>query len=91
MDPSCVSVAPMRETPEMMAFLGNAAMSGISILRPFWRRTIEVCPGVTAGATSSATVGETSAMFLVVTTIKSNLVSNLDTSGIVLTTIHVSG
>ena len=42
---------------------------------------------VTAGAMSSATVGETSAMFLVVTTMKSyGLIPSLSTSGIELRT-----
>lgn len=70
--PGEVSVAPMRDTPERIGFVGNAARSGFSILRPFWRRTMLVCPGVTAGAMISATEGGMSAMFLVVTTMKSN-------------------
>ncbi len=69
--PGEVSVTPIRETPESIGFDGNDARSGFSIFRPFWRRTILVCPGVTAGAMISATVGGTSAMFLVVTTMKS--------------------
>jgi len=85
--PGDVSVAPMRETPERTRLVGNAAMSGFSIFSPFWRRTMEVWPAVTAGAMSSATVGETSAMFLVVTTMKSNgLMLSWVTSGIVLRT-----
>ena len=46
-----------------------------------------VCPAVTAGAIISVTVGETSAIFLVVTTIKSNgLRHSLPTSGTELQT-----
>ena len=46
-----------------------------------------VWPAVTAGAMSSAAVGETSAMFLVVTTMKSYaLIPSLSTSGIELRT-----
>lgn len=44
-------------------------------------------PGVTAGAMISGTVGETSAMFLVVTTMKSNgFMPSAATSGIDLRT-----
>jgi hypothetical protein len=49
-----------------------------------------VWPAVTAGAMSSATVGEISAIFLVVTTIKSNWVSDFETSGIALHTSAIS-
>lgn len=69
--PGEVSVAPISETPERIGFDGNDAKSGFSIFKPFWRRSMLVCPGVTAGAMISATVGGTSAMFLVVTTMKS--------------------
>lgn len=37
------------------------------MLMPFWERMTAVFPGVTAGEMMSATVGGTSAMFLVVT------------------------
>lgn len=48
---------------------------------------MDVWPPVTAGAMSSATVGETSAMFLVVTTMKSyGLIPSLSTSRIELRT-----
>lgn len=47
-------------------------MMGFSMFNPFWTKTMEVYPGVTAGAIILATVGGMSGMFLVHTIINSN-------------------
>lgn len=65
-------VAPTKETLLISGFVGKRGIMGFSMLIPFWERTITVLPGVTAGAIMSATVGETSGMFFVVTRMKSN-------------------
>lgn len=89
--PGCVSVAPIKETPERMTLLGNASIRGFSMFKPFCRSMMVVYPGVTTGAMSSATVGGTSATFLVVTTMKSKDGSpSLTTFGILFITSFVS-
>lgn len=84
--PRAVSVAPIKDTPERTGLVGNLARMGRSMLSPFWSSMIAVCPGVMAGAMISATVGEMSAMFFVVTTTKSYLTPVLETSGMALRT-----
>lgn len=71
----------------MTGLLGKRGMIGFSMLRPFCESTMAVLPGVTAGSMMSATVGDTSGMFLVVTRMKSNgFTPSLATLGTLLTT-----
>jgi hypothetical protein len=90
MTPGAVSVAPISETPDRMALVGQAAMSGTAMLSPFCRSRIAVCDGVTAGAMSSETVGWISGQFFVETMIKSYSLTPSPAAGIRFSTIFVS-